>query len=52
MTHVHLCAGPGLLVIQKDGLLFYRRPGQPDALFLMHLGITPSSCARRRKNTV
>jgi hypothetical protein len=31
MTLVLLCAGPGLLVIQKDGLLFYRRPGQPDA---------------------
>src|SRR5436190_921221 len=31
MTQVLLCAGPGLLVIQKDGLLFYRRPGQPDA---------------------
>jgi hypothetical protein len=31
MTHVLLCAGPGLLVLQKDGLLFYRRPGQPDA---------------------
>lgn len=31
MPKVLLCAGPGLLVIQKDGLLFYRRPGQPDA---------------------
>jgi hypothetical protein len=31
MTQILLCAGPGLLVIQKDGLLFYRRPGQPDA---------------------
>jgi hypothetical protein len=31
MTQVLLCAGPGLLVVQKDGLLFYRRPGQPDA---------------------
>jgi hypothetical protein len=30
MMRVLLCAGPGLLVIQKDGLLFYRRPGQPD----------------------
>jgi hypothetical protein len=30
MTRVLLCAGPGLLVVQKDGLLFYRRPGQPD----------------------
>src|SRR5438105_4164009 len=30
MTQVLLCAGPGLLVVQKDGLLFYRRPGQPD----------------------
>jgi hypothetical protein len=30
MTQVLLCAGPGLLVIQKDGLLFYRRPGQAD----------------------
>ena len=32
MTQVLLCAGSGLLVIQKDGLLFYRRPGQPDEL--------------------
>jgi hypothetical protein len=31
MTQVLLCAGPGLLVIRKDGLIFYRRPGQPDA---------------------
>jgi hypothetical protein len=31
MTQVLLCAGPGLLVIQKDGLLYYRRSGQPDA---------------------
>ncbi len=31
MTQVLLYAGPGLLVIQKDGLLFYRRPGQPDS---------------------
>jgi hypothetical protein len=31
MTHVLLCAGPTLLVIDKDGCLFYRRPGQPDA---------------------
>jgi hypothetical protein len=31
MTRVLLCAGPGLLVVQKDGLLFYRRPGQQDA---------------------
>jgi hypothetical protein len=31
MTQVLLCAGPGLLVIQKDGLLFSRRRGQPDA---------------------
>jgi hypothetical protein len=30
MTHVLLCAGPTLLVIDKDGSLFYRRPGQPD----------------------
>lgn len=30
MTQVLLCAGPGLLVVKKDGLLFYRRPGQPD----------------------
>jgi hypothetical protein len=31
MTQILLCAGPGLLVIKKDGQLFYRRPGQPDA---------------------
>jgi len=31
MTRVLLCAGPMLLVIEKDGLLFFRRPGQPDA---------------------
>jgi hypothetical protein len=31
MTQVLLCAGPNLLVIRKDGLLFFRRPGQPDA---------------------
>jgi hypothetical protein len=31
MTRVLLCAGSGLLVIQKEGLLFYRRPGHPDA---------------------
>jgi hypothetical protein len=31
MTQVLLCAGPGLLVVQKDGSLFYRCPGQPDA---------------------
>jgi hypothetical protein len=31
MTHVLLCAGPGLLVVKKDDLLFFRRPGQPDA---------------------
>jgi hypothetical protein len=31
MTQVLLCAGPGLLVIRRDGFLFYRRPGQPDA---------------------
>jgi hypothetical protein len=31
MTQVLLCAGPGLLVVKKDGLLFFRRPGQPDA---------------------
>ena len=30
MTHVLLCAGPTLLVIDEDGSLFYRRPGQPD----------------------
>jgi hypothetical protein len=30
MTQVLLCAGPGLLVIQKNGLLFYRRLGQAD----------------------
>lgn len=32
MTQVLLCAGPGLLVVRKDGLLFFRRPDQPDAL--------------------
>jgi hypothetical protein len=31
MTQVLLCAGPGLLVVEKNGLLFFRRPGQPDA---------------------
>jgi hypothetical protein len=31
MTRVLFCAGPGLLVLEVDGLLFYRRPGQPDA---------------------
>ena len=31
MTQVLLCAGSGLLVVKKDGLLFFRRPGQPDA---------------------
>jgi hypothetical protein len=31
MTQVLLCAGPGLLVVKKDDLLFFRRPGQPDA---------------------
>jgi hypothetical protein len=31
MTQVLLCAGPGLLVVKRDGLLFFRRPGQPDA---------------------
>ncbi len=31
MTQVLLCAGPGLLVIQKAGVLYYHRPGQPDA---------------------
>ncbi len=31
MTQLLLCAGPGLLVIRTDGLLFYRRQGQPDA---------------------
>jgi hypothetical protein len=31
MTQVLLCAGPGLLVVKKEGLLFFRRPGQPDA---------------------
>jgi hypothetical protein len=30
MTRVLLCAGPTLLVIDKDGVLYYRRPGQPD----------------------
>lgn len=30
MTNVLLCAGPTLLVIDKDGSLFYRRPGQSD----------------------
>src|SRR5262245_26118226 len=32
MTRVLLCAGPGLLVVEKGGLLFLRRPGQPDTL--------------------
>jgi hypothetical protein len=32
MTRVLLCAGPALLVVRKDGLLFFRRPGQPDLL--------------------
>jgi hypothetical protein len=31
MTRVLLCAGPALLVISRDGTLFFRRPGQPDA---------------------
>lgn len=31
MTQILLCAGSNLLVIKKDGQLFYRRPGQPDA---------------------
>jgi hypothetical protein len=31
MTQVLLCAGPGLLVVKRDGLLFFCRPGQPDA---------------------
>ncbi len=31
MTRVLLCAGPGLLIISRDGILFFRRPGQPDA---------------------
>jgi len=30
MTQVLLCAGPDLLVVKKDGLLFFRRGGQPD----------------------
>ena len=30
MTQILLCTGPRLLVVQKEGLLFYRRPGQPD----------------------
>jgi hypothetical protein len=30
MTRLLLCAGPALLVVRKDGLLFFRRPGQPD----------------------
>lgn len=30
MTQVLLCAGPGLLVVKKDGLLFFRRSEQPD----------------------
>jgi restriction system protein len=30
MTRVLLCAGPALLVVKKDGALFFRRPGQPD----------------------
>jgi hypothetical protein len=31
MTQVLLCGGPGLLVVKKEGLLFFRCPGQPDA---------------------
>jgi hypothetical protein len=31
MTRVLLCAGPTLLVVSRDGALFFRRPGQPDA---------------------
>ncbi len=31
MTRVLLCAGPNLLVVSRDGTLFFRRPGQPDA---------------------
>jgi hypothetical protein len=31
MTRVLLCAGPTLLVVSRDGTLFFRRPGQPDA---------------------
>jgi hypothetical protein len=31
MTRVLLCAGPSLLVVSRDGTLFFRRPGQPDA---------------------
>jgi hypothetical protein len=31
MTRVLLCAGPALLVVSRDGTLFFRRPGQPDA---------------------
>ena len=31
MTRILLCAGPSLLVISRDGTLFFRRPGQPDA---------------------
>ncbi len=30
MMRVLLCAGPSLLVVANDGLLFFRRPGQPD----------------------
>jgi hypothetical protein len=30
MTQVLLSAGPGLLVVRKDGLLYFRRPDQPD----------------------
>ncbi len=30
MTRVLFCGGPALLVVETDGLLFYRRPGQPD----------------------
>jgi hypothetical protein len=31
MTRVLLCAGPALLVVSRDGILFFRRRGQPDA---------------------
>jgi hypothetical protein len=31
MTRVLFCAGPSLLVVSRDGALYFRRPGQPDA---------------------
>ncbi len=30
MSRVLFCGGPALLVVATDGILYYRRPGQPD----------------------